>query len=63
MYSILILPRHIRISSAICVNLAAAFIISLPASQTIFILTGNLFGSIIFTWLSIKAEELLDIYD
>lgn len=62
--TILIEPYHLKVASAISTNLAAGFVLTIPAINNVFVLTGNIISAIVCIVLALKMERLLqNIYD
>jgi hypothetical protein len=51
---------HLKTGSAIFSNLAAAFILAVFLSQSLLILTGNIFFAIVFIILTVQTENKLE---
>lgn len=54
---------HLKTASAIFSNLAAVFILAIFVSQSLLVLTGNIFFAILFIVLTVKTENKLEDYD
>lgn len=56
---IMIQPYHLKVASAISSNLAAGFVLTIPAINNPTVLTGNIVSAILFIELALKIERIL----
>lgn len=59
-FTINIRRSHLRVSSALCSNLAVVFLILIFGTKDIFVLTRNIVLVIMFVYLAVKAEDRVD---
>lgn len=58
--TIFIRPFHLKILSALSINLAAGFLLTLPVITHSLVLTGNVFFAIVSIAVALRAEQTLE---
>ncbi len=56
---ILIQEYHLKVASSLSINVAAGFLLTIPAISNRMILTGNIVSAILCLVIALKIEKLL----